>query len=64
VVVDKQTVAYVRSDLDVTDKVIQLYNQGVAPESGVAAPKAAPAIPTLKPPTTPVAPAPAPAPKP
>src|SRR6187549_768738 len=28
VIVDKQAVPYVRSDLDLTDKVIQLYNQG------------------------------------
>lgn len=28
IVVDKQAVPYVRSDLDLTDRVIQLYNQG------------------------------------
>jgi outer membrane protein len=28
VVVDKQAVPYVRSDLDLTDRVIQSYNQG------------------------------------
>ena len=28
VVVDKQAVPYVRSDLDLTDRVIQMYNQG------------------------------------
>ncbi|HEX6273418.1 MAG TPA: OmpH family outer membrane protein [Polyangiaceae bacterium] len=32
VVVDKQAVPYVRSDLDLTDKVIQLYNQGAPVE--------------------------------
>jgi outer membrane protein len=32
VVVDKQAVPYVRSDLDLTDKVIQLYNQGAPAE--------------------------------
>jgi outer membrane protein len=30
-VVDKNTVAYVRSDLDLTDKCIQMYNSGQAP---------------------------------
>jgi outer membrane protein len=44
-VVDKATVAYVRTDLDLTDKCIQMYNSGgagVAPApaaSGSAAPK-------------------------
>lgn len=44
-VVDKATVAYVRTDLDLTDKCIQMYNSGgagVAPApaaSGTAAPK-------------------------
>jgi outer membrane protein len=44
-VVDKQTVAYMRSDLDITDKCIQLYNSG-----GAAAPSApaAPAAPAPK----------------
>ena len=32
VVVDKQAVPYVRSDLDVTDRVITMYNQGAATE--------------------------------
>ena len=40
VVVDKQAVPYVRSDLDVTDKVITLYNQGAPGDAGD--PKAAP----------------------
>ena len=39
-VVDKQTVAYMRSDLDITDKCIQLYNSG-----GAAPAPAAPAAP-------------------
>jgi outer membrane protein len=34
VVVDKQAVPYVRSDLDLTDKVIQLYNQGAPADAG------------------------------
>ncbi len=68
VIVDKQAVPYVRGDLDVTDRLITLYNQGVAPEpAGASGAKAAPALPTLKAPTptppSPAAPAPA-APKP
>ncbi len=31
VIIDKQAVPYVRSDLDVTDRVITLYNGGSAP---------------------------------
>jgi len=39
-VVDKQTVAYMRGDLDLTDKCIQLYNSGgSAAPSGAAAPQ-------------------------
>jgi outer membrane protein len=38
-VVDKQAVPYVRSDLDVTDQVITLYNQGATGEAAPAAPK-------------------------
>ena len=34
VVVNKQAVPYVRSDLDLTDKVIQLYNQGAPADAG------------------------------
>ena len=30
-VIDKQTVAYVRTDLDLTDKCVQIYNSGGAP---------------------------------
>lgn len=47
IVVDKTAVPYVRSDLDLTDRVITLYNQGAtgeAPPSGSGgAPKAPPA---------------------
>jgi outer membrane protein len=42
VVLDKATVAYVRTDLDLTDKAIQMYNSGgggAAPATGPAAPK-------------------------
>lgn len=63
-VVDKQAVPYVRSDLDVTDRLITLYNQGVAPDPGEAkapagAGKVAPTPPVLKAPvaTPPAAPA-------
>ncbi|HET9955104.1 MAG TPA: OmpH family outer membrane protein [Polyangiaceae bacterium] len=64
VIVDKQAVPYVRSDLDLTDKVIILYNQGVAPEQDPKAKPAKPstAVPTLKAPdaTPPAVPAPKP----
>jgi outer membrane protein len=42
-VIDRATVAYVRTDLDLTDKVIQMYNSGGAPAAtgGGAAPPAA-----------------------
>ncbi len=40
VVLDKQTVAYIRSDLDLTDQCIQLYNSGGAgAPAAAAAPK-------------------------
>jgi outer membrane protein len=39
VVVDKQAVPYVRSDLDYTDRVIQLYNQGGGTEAPAEAKK-------------------------
>jgi outer membrane protein len=45
-VVDKNTVAYVRGDLDLTDKCIQIYNRGgasVAPAPAPAAPAPGPA---------------------
>jgi outer membrane protein len=51
VVVDKQAVPYVRSDLDLTDKVIQLYNQGAPADAGDKTGKE-------KTPATPKAPAP------
>jgi outer membrane protein len=41
-IMDKQTVAYIRSDLDLTDQLIQLYNGGGA---APAAPQPAPAAP-------------------
>jgi len=66
VVVDKQAVPYVRSDLDLTDKVIQLYNQGAPADPGdktgkdKTAPKATGPTPLTPPailPPAPVAPA-------
>lgn len=42
-VVDRMAVAYVRSDLDLTDRVITLYNGGVAPAASGAPASAAPA---------------------
>jgi len=39
-VVDKQAVPYVRNDLDVTDRVITLYNQGAGDSEGGKAPPA------------------------
>jgi outer membrane protein len=56
VVVDKQAVPYVRSDLDVTDRVITLYNQGAPADSPPSPAAAAPKAPGP-------APAPAPAPR-
>ena len=65
VVVDKKAVPYVRSDLDLTDRVITMYNSGgggeadKAPAAGAAKPPAAPkapapmAPPVLAPPKTP-----------
>lgn len=58
IVVDKQAAPYVRSDLDLTDRIITMYNGGVAGEpapaaSGAALPKA-PAAP--KSPAAPKAP--------
>ena len=48
-IVDKTAVPYARSDLDLTDRLITLYNQGVAPEPASAKPaKAAPTPPVLK----------------
>ena len=65
VVVDKQAVPYVRSDLDLTDKVIQLYNQGAPADAGDKTGKEkapAPKTTTPTPLTPPALPAPAPAP--
>lgn len=58
-IVDKQAVPYVRSDLEVTDRLITLYNQGVAPEP--VAPARTPAATPAAPPAL-KAPAPVPAP--
>jgi outer membrane protein len=44
-VVDKATVAYVRGDLDLTDRCVQMYNSG----SAGSAPAPAPAAPAPKP---------------
>ena len=65
-VVDKKAVPYVRSDLDLTDRVITMYNSGgagdaadKAPAAGAPKPPAAPkgpttmAPPVLAPPKTP-----------
>jgi len=59
-VIDKQTVAYVRTDLDLTDRCIQIYNSGGA-VTGSAPPAPPPAGGGAPPPAPP---APAPAPKP
>jgi outer membrane protein len=65
IVVDKQAVPYSRSDLDVTDRVITLFNQGgpaedttKAPEKGAAAAGGPKPLtpPSLTPPTPPSAP--------
>jgi outer membrane protein len=51
-IVDRNTVAYARSDLDLTDRVIQMANGGPAPSAapgGAAAPKTAPAPAPAKP---------------
>src|SRR5580692_9734638 len=60
-VIDKNTVAYVRTDLDLTDRCIQIYNSGgaVSASSPGATPPAGAA-----PPAAPQAPAPLPVPKP
>lgn len=59
VVVDKQAVPYVRSDLDLTDRIITLYNQGAgAADKPGATPGKAPAKPAAPAATLP-APAPA-----
>ncbi len=41
-VMDKATVAYVRGDLDLTDRCIQMYNSGAGGGQGPAAPQPAP----------------------
>ncbi len=52
-ILEKQAVPYMRNDLDLTDKIIQMYNSGAAPApapagSGTPAP-AAPKAPAPKP---------------
>ena len=42
-VMDKATVAYVRTDLDLTDKCIQMYNSGAGGGAPAPAPGPAPA---------------------
>ena len=56
VIVDKQAVPYARSDLDVTDRVITLYNQGVTGDAGGSAPAGSAKAPVAAP--APVAPKP------
>ena len=57
IVVDKQAVPYVRSDLDLTDKIITMYNQGGGgapdPKAGGNDKAPAPKAPTLKAPAKP-----------
>jgi len=58
IVVDKQAVPYSRSDLDVTDRVITMYNQGAPAEpapKGAAASRAAAPKPLVAPSLTPPA---------
>jgi outer membrane protein len=43
IVVDRATVAYVRGDLDLTDRCIQMYNSGGAAPAPAPAPSGAPA---------------------
>jgi outer membrane protein len=52
-ILEKQAVPYMRSDLDLTDRVIQMYNSGGAGAAPAPAGSggAAPAAPALKPPT-------------
>jgi len=57
-VVDRMAVAYVRSDLDLTDRVITLYNGGVAPTAGDKAAAPGAAAPTAPAAAAPKAPAP------
>ncbi|HKQ70867.1 MAG TPA: OmpH family outer membrane protein [Polyangiaceae bacterium] len=42
-ILEKQAVPYMRNDLDLTDRVIQMYNGGGAAPAGSGAPAAAPA---------------------
>lgn len=58
-VVDKQAVPYVRSDLDLTDRVIQQYNQGGGVGDKDKGDKKGDKAPTAPAPAAPAAPAPA-----
>lgn len=61
-VLEKSAVPYMRADLEITDRAIQMYNMGG--DGGPAAGKPAPATPSPKPAAAPAAPKPAtPAPK-
>jgi outer membrane protein len=65
VVVDKKAVPYVRSDLDLTDRVITMYNSGGAGDAGGdAKTPAAPALPKTPGPMAPPVITPPAAPKP
>jgi outer membrane protein len=64
IVVDKQAVPYVRSDLDLTDRIITLYNQGAGAADKGEKPGAAPGKAPAKPGAAAPGPAPAPAPAP
>jgi outer membrane protein len=51
-ILEKQAVPYMRNDLDLTDKIIQMYNSGAAgapAASGAAVAPAAPKAPAPKP---------------
>ena len=56
-VVDKQAIAYVRGDLDLTDRVITMYNRGEGVAAGDGKPTSAPPAAAAKPSAPAVAPA-------
>jgi outer membrane protein len=47
-ILEKQAVPYMRNDLDLTDRIIQMYNSGAAPASS-GAPAAPPKAPAKQP---------------
>jgi outer membrane protein len=53
-VLEKSAVPYIRADLDLTDRVIQMFNAGGG-DAGAKAPPAAPKAPAAKPPAAPPA---------